>query len=782
MELIDLAKQAMDSWQLGQTSARFESAGNDPGTVSSGAGDYGGASYGTYQFSSKMGGAAEYIASSRYGSRFADLEPGTPEFTAKWKEIAATDPDGFARDQHDFTQSRYYDMQMQRLRDAGLDLSNRGAAVQDALWSTSVQYQDLTLPVFQAGLKQAYGEHYDLAALTDEQIVRAAQDYKIDHIQSHFRSSPDLWPGLRDRVVSEKDELVQLARYEAIDRQPEAYLGKDYQQAFEQPGPQQRAGHAHGRPMTDGVLAPGESGPEVEVLQRKLIQAGYTGRNGRPLSTDEHYGPNTEHAVREFQKANGLEINGKASNSTRQALDTAIRQQGYSNATSSAPKTSSPAPTTTPAREQHVHDRNLASGERIRVIEPYGSADNKVNRTIPHGTSGEDAYRDLQIHHPNTNRKAVSKSDPSLADRPSQMVEGELETVRSSGDRNGIPLVHKDLILTDREGLRSIMIPNPVAGYVEVKTDAWNSVSIWSHPAGHPDRELLGQVLHGERGSSPYRTGDYVEYGAPLIRQSNAGTGAVHTHIELEPDQFRKYLGDMLNDRLTLDRNAPTPGATARGAMADGMLTRTERGDEVKAMQEKLAALGHLGKDGKPLASTGYFGDDTFAAVQDFQRANGLKVDGRAGSRTLAAIDAALALQAKAGPSMRDAANPDNPRYEQALGKLKEMEGQRAQAGLQPIFTDQEQIERAAGQLVLASKAAGMDRIDSVMARLDGTSVFAVQGQCNDPAARRAGVECSQAVLLPLEVSSRQVEQLGAQAQSNPPQPHEQEPGRALGL
>ena len=443
-----------------------------------------------------------------------------------------------------------------------------------------------------------------------------------------------------------------------------------------------------------------------------------------------------------------------------------------------------PSDNTASTAIQHVHLQDPASktGERIQVIEPYGNTDNTLNRVIVHGTSGADAYNDLQIHHPRANRAAVIASDTTLTDRPSQMMEGQLEAIRTRGDFNGIPLVQKDLILTDERGYRSIMIPNPVAGYVEVNNNAWNSVSIWSHPADHPDRELLGQVLHGERSSSPYKTGDYVDYGAPLIRQSNAGTGAVHTHIELEPDQFRKYLGDMLNDRLTLDRDSPTRSATARGVMADGMLTRTERGDEVKATQEKLAALGHQGKDGKPLASTGYFGDDTFAAVQAFQRANGLKEDGRAGSKTLTAIDAALAQQARAEPSMRDTTHPDNPRYEQALGKLKEMESQRTQAGLQPIFTNQEQIERAAGQLVLASKAAGMDRIDSVVARLDGTGVFAVQGQCNDPAARRATVECNHAISQPLESSSRQAEQLGAQTQQNPPQQHDQELVRARGL
>lgn len=444
------------------------------------------------------------------------------------------------------------------------------------------------------------------------------------------------------------------------------------------------------------------------------------------------------------------------------------------NTTTAGKTLSDDTPSITSQRANH-QDSALTTGERIQVIEPYGNTDNTLNRVIARGTSGEEAYNDLQIHHPRTNRVAVLTSNTTLTDRPSQMMEGHLEAVRFTGDRNGIPLVQKDLILTDEKGYRSIMIPNPVAGFVEINKNAWNSVSIWGHPAGHPDRELLGQVLHGERGSSPYKTGDYVEYGVPLIKQSNAGTGAVHTHIELEPDQFRKFLGDMLNDRLTLDRDAPTRSTTGRGVMADGMLTRTERGNEVKAMQEKLAALGHLGKDGKPVANTGYFGDDTFAAVQDFQRAHGLKVDGKAGSRTLAAIDAALAQKTHAEPSMRDAASTDNPRFEQALGKLNEMEGQRAQAGLQPIFTDQEQIQRAAGQLVLASKAAGMDRIDAVVSRLDGSGVFAVQGGMNDPASRRVAVESEQAITQSVEASSRLVEQLGAQAQQNPPQQHDQE-------
>ncbi|WP_313341951.1 peptidoglycan-binding domain-containing protein [Stenotrophomonas sp.] len=805
MDVVTQAKQAMDNWHRGQTSAHYETGGRGPGHVSTGQGDHGGVSYGSYQYATNVGGAAEYVRASRYASEFTGLQPGTAAFTERWKEVAAAHPTAFAQDQHDFIQHKYYDVQMDRLKAVGVDLSDRGPAVQDALWSTSVQYRGMTRSVFHNGLKAAYGENFNLADLTDEQIVRAAQDYKHDNVQRHFESSPALWDSLRDRATNEKTSLVGLARYDQVNRNPEAYQGKDYQQAFGEPEPRQQGRRqSSAAPMADGMLTPGERGTEVEALQNKLIQAGYTGKDGQPLTADKHYGPNTEHAVREFQQANGLTVDGKAGANTLGALAAVASQQGPQAAAAAAPvvptaptqaaPTQAPAtqaaptaPTRDAATPATATATDLTSGERIRVVEPFGNGTS--NRTIAHGTSGEDAFREMKIHHPNANREAVRTGNAALADRHSEMVEGELETVRNRDDRNGIPLVHKDLILTNPRGDREIMIPAPVAGYAEVRSDAWNSIGIYSKPAGHPDRELVGQVLHGARGTTPYKTGDYVEYGAPLIRQSDAGTpGAVHAHIELEPEQYRKYLGDMLNDRLTLTHQAPSrtqSGPPAQAAMADGVMVHGERGDAVKAMQTKLAGLGYQGADGKPLSTTGYFGDDTRAAVTKFQEEHGLKNDGKAGEKTLGQLEASVAATrnapAHAEPSMRDASHVDNARFEQAQGKLQAMEQQRTQSGMKPLFADAEQLDRAAGQLVVATKASGMQQIDTVVARLDGSGVFAVQGNVGDPAARRACVEHSQAISQTVESSTRQADDLNTQSQ-NQSQHQEREQTRARGM
>ena len=122
----------------------------------------------------------------------------------------------------------------------------------------------------------------------------------------------------------------------------------------------------------------------------------------------------------------------------------------------------------------------------------------------------------------------------------------------------------------------------------------------------------------------------------------------MHAHIELEPDQYRRFLGDMLNDRITLggkvQAQGPEAAQAARSAqqapMADGVLKQGERGDEVKALQDKLAALGYAGADGKPLHADGVYGKDTVAAVKQFQANNGLDDDGKAGRKTLAKVDA----------------------------------------------------------------------------------------------------------------------------------------------
>lgn len=193
---------------VGWMSEKYESGGRGAATVSTGKGDAGGASYGTHQLSSKRGALQSFLSSSGYGQQFAGMKPGTPEFTAKWEQVAESDP-SFAGAQHDFIKRTHFEPQMDALKKSGIDLSGRGEAVREAVWSTSVQFggpSDL--------IRKALAGK-DVSSLTNQQIVSAIQDYKIANNETLFRSSSEaVRKGTLSRAVSEKGALLATAAKE----------------------------------------------------------------------------------------------------------------------------------------------------------------------------------------------------------------------------------------------------------------------------------------------------------------------------------------------------------------------------------------------------------------------------------------------------------------------------------------------------------------------------------------------------------------------------------------
>jgi hypothetical protein len=196
-------------WVLGQTSQFFESGKGGAGTVSTGKGDFGGASYGTYQLSSKQGTLQNFLKASGYENQFEGLAPGTKAFNQRWKEIAQQDP-AFGTAQHAFIKQTHFDPQVARLKQAGIDIAGRGKAVQDAVWSTSVQFGGDTALIEKA-LKGK-----DSAKLSDADFVSALQDYKIANNDRLFsKSSNQVRAGTLNRARNEKTQLLSLAAIES---------------------------------------------------------------------------------------------------------------------------------------------------------------------------------------------------------------------------------------------------------------------------------------------------------------------------------------------------------------------------------------------------------------------------------------------------------------------------------------------------------------------------------------------------------------------------------------
>ena len=90
-------------------------------------------------------------------------------------------------------------------------------------------------------------------------------------------------------------------------------------------------------------------------------------------------------------------------------------------------------------------------------------------------------------------------------------------------------------------------------------------------------------------------------------------------------------------DNISLDTTAKQEPVNTKDLM-----TRYNEGGkkampEIKKLQTELSRLGF-----DPNGIDGKYGNGTFKAVQQFQKANGLQVDGQAGTNTLAAIEKAI--------------------------------------------------------------------------------------------------------------------------------------------
>jgi hypothetical protein len=135
---------------LGLTAAKYESNVN-PGTISNTPGDYGGKSYGAWQFSSKTGALDSFINSLKgnnneiyeklSGAKAKDDNKFGVNFDSEWTGIATSNKEEFLKLQHDYIRKDYYDSAAQDLKlKFGFDISQKSDALKESLFSTVVQH------------------------------------------------------------------------------------------------------------------------------------------------------------------------------------------------------------------------------------------------------------------------------------------------------------------------------------------------------------------------------------------------------------------------------------------------------------------------------------------------------------------------------------------------------------------------------------------------------------------------------------------------------------------
>jgi hypothetical protein len=214
--LFVIAAAAGPDDDLGRLSEKYESGNRGPGTVSTGKGDPGGVSYGTYQLASKVGRADAFVK-EYYPDRFKGLKAGTDEFTKAWKELAAADPKGLRANEHAYIKATHYDPQVRKLaKDPGLDVAKRSAVLRDVVWSTAVQHGPNT-DVVVAAVKPLV-EKRKVEEVSDEEVIRAVYAERgrknPDGTLARFKGvSADWIPALTRRFENEQaDALAELMK------------------------------------------------------------------------------------------------------------------------------------------------------------------------------------------------------------------------------------------------------------------------------------------------------------------------------------------------------------------------------------------------------------------------------------------------------------------------------------------------------------------------------------------------------------------------------------------
>lgn len=202
---------------LGGLSSKYESNG-DPGSI--GYDSTGGYSYGKYQISTKVGSMNNFLtyektnnpsAYSKLMAAGGDSISGqsSSSFQSAWKDLAANDS-SFSSDQDGFIQSTHYDIAASNiLNSTGLDVNKRSLAVQDVVWSTSVQ-NGPNSSVF----TNAFAGK-DVNSMSDADIINSIYDERSKTTSSgtlvYFsKSSKSIQNSVANRLTNERQDALAM--------------------------------------------------------------------------------------------------------------------------------------------------------------------------------------------------------------------------------------------------------------------------------------------------------------------------------------------------------------------------------------------------------------------------------------------------------------------------------------------------------------------------------------------------------------------------------------------
>jgi hypothetical protein len=181
-------------------SAKYESGGD---VAAIGWDRTGGTSYGLYQIATKTGTFDRFLgyldsSAPEWAERLRNAGPADTGSTQgrtvdAWKSIAREEPERFASLQHDFIEKTHFQPAVERIMSSiGIDVTAGGRALEEVLWSTSVQHgaagsTDIFIkaagealnsedPYDVALIKEVYKEREKRFGSSDERVQQAVRD------------------------------------------------------------------------------------------------------------------------------------------------------------------------------------------------------------------------------------------------------------------------------------------------------------------------------------------------------------------------------------------------------------------------------------------------------------------------------------------------------------------------------------------------------------------------------------------------------------------------------
>ncbi len=331
---------------------------------------------------------------------------------------------------------------------------------------------------------------------------------------------------------------------------------------------------------TAASLKLGATGKEVREVQQRLKELGYLGG-----SVDGDFGAATEAAVKAFQKANGLDADGKVGKQTLAKLNSNTAKANTGNAITSVTKkptaTNTPRPTNTP-KVDDVYLEVGSSGAKVRQLQ---------QRLISLGYLAGKADGDFG--------GATQAAVKAFQERSGLWADGvagpdTLTKLYSSGARKA----------------------SSAASYVgDTLEEGMNGDGVRALQKRLKELGYLTGSVDGDFGNATKLAVIAFQRNNGLTADGKAGRATMNKLFE----------EDLVKEsEVKDDKDTSSISSTGYVVLEEG-----SQGDAVRKLQKALKNLGYYSG-----SVDGSYGSGTIAAVMAFQRANDLTVDGKAGPAT----------------------------------------------------------------------------------------------------------------------------------------------------